>query len=73
MKAFEVPLIEIVYLGQTDVMTGSLCPTDCVCVEGLPCEYGDHCEYYDFCRTKGCATYCRNDSAVQNSPRVKGV
>ncbi len=46
MKVFEVPQMEVIRFGKTDVLTSS---PDCTCVECLPCAEGDHCTYYDTC------------------------
>lgn len=56
MKVFEVPLVEIVLFGETDIVVSSPCDTDCICVECLPCAEGDHCTYYDTC-----PAYCARD------------
>ena len=56
MKVFEIPQVEVVRFGKNDVLTSSICPTDCICVECLPCADGDHCTYYDTC-----PTHCARD------------
>ena len=44
MKSFEIPEIEIIYIGQKDIITASTCP----CVDCTECPYGkDNCQYKD--------------------------
>lgn len=54
MKVFEVPQMEIVMFGKTDVMTTS---PGCYCVDCTKCEVGSNdCRYVDTC-----PTYCPRD------------